>query len=176
MYVRPREDAERPQLVAGLRSSDAFVHRRAQILLALYRMPTGSSPVDNFSRGCLAAPIDLATGRLGRAVRKDLRLLPVATDRHPDTRARIEGFQLPWWPEAVSLALSAHAAVHWDGIPAVGWDIALLDDGPVLIEGNNLPCSTGTQMITGIPFGNTAFVACLNAHMRELFGSPPARN
>lgn len=37
MYVRPLEDAERTQLVAGLRSSDAFVHRRAQILLASAR-------------------------------------------------------------------------------------------------------------------------------------------
>ena len=37
MYVRPLEDAERTQLVAGLRSSDAFVHRRAQILLAIAR-------------------------------------------------------------------------------------------------------------------------------------------
>src|SRR5687767_3979980 len=37
MYVGPLEDAERTQLVAGLRSSDAFVHRRAQILLASAR-------------------------------------------------------------------------------------------------------------------------------------------
>ena len=37
VYVRPLEDAERTQLVAGLRSSDAFVHRRAQILLASAR-------------------------------------------------------------------------------------------------------------------------------------------
>jgi transposase len=37
VYVRPLEDAERGQLVAGLRSSDAFVHRRAQILLASAR-------------------------------------------------------------------------------------------------------------------------------------------
>src|SRR5919199_1483129 len=37
VYVRPLEDAERPQLVAGLRSSDAFVPRRAQILLASAR-------------------------------------------------------------------------------------------------------------------------------------------
>ena len=35
--VRPLEDAERTRLVAGLRSSDAFVHRRAQILLASAR-------------------------------------------------------------------------------------------------------------------------------------------
>jgi transposase len=37
VYVRPVTDAERPQLVAGLRSSDAFVHRRSQILLASAR-------------------------------------------------------------------------------------------------------------------------------------------
>ena len=37
VYVRPLADAERSQLVAGLRSSDAFVHRRAQILLASAR-------------------------------------------------------------------------------------------------------------------------------------------
>ena len=37
VYVRPVTDAERAQLVAGLRSSDAFVHRRSQILLASAR-------------------------------------------------------------------------------------------------------------------------------------------
>jgi transposase len=37
VYVRPLEDAERTQVVAGLRSSDAFVHRRSQILLASAR-------------------------------------------------------------------------------------------------------------------------------------------
>ncbi len=37
VYGRPLEDAERSQLAAGLRSSDAFVHRRAQILLASAR-------------------------------------------------------------------------------------------------------------------------------------------
>jgi transposase len=35
--VRPVTDAERAQVVAGLRSSDAFVHRRSQILLASAR-------------------------------------------------------------------------------------------------------------------------------------------
>ena len=37
VYVRPVTDAERAQVVAGLRSSDAFVHRRSQILLASAR-------------------------------------------------------------------------------------------------------------------------------------------
>ena len=37
IYVRPITDAERQQLTAGLRSSDAFVLRRCQILLASAR-------------------------------------------------------------------------------------------------------------------------------------------
>src|ERR1700716_888168 len=37
VYVRPVTDAEHAQLVAGLRSSDAFSHRRSQILLASAR-------------------------------------------------------------------------------------------------------------------------------------------
>ena len=37
VYVRPLAAAERTQLLAGLRSSDAFVHRRSQILLASAR-------------------------------------------------------------------------------------------------------------------------------------------
>jgi len=37
IYVRPVTDAEREQLTAGLRSSDAFVLRRCQILLASAR-------------------------------------------------------------------------------------------------------------------------------------------
>ncbi len=37
LYVRPLTDAERDQLTTGLRSSDAFVLRRCQILLASAR-------------------------------------------------------------------------------------------------------------------------------------------
>jgi hypothetical protein len=146
-----------------------------EILLAFYRMPTGSAPVDNFALGGLAAPVDVATGRLRRAVPKDFRVLPFGADRHPDTGAMIEGRQLPFWSEAVSLVLRGHAAITWKGVPVVGWDVALSDEGPILIEGNNVPCSTANQMIMGGPLGDTAFVACLNAHLRERFISPSAR-
>ena len=37
IFVRPLTDAERQQIEAGLRSSDAFVLRRCQILLASAR-------------------------------------------------------------------------------------------------------------------------------------------
>lgn len=141
-----------------------------QMLYAIYRMPVGDSVVDNFDKGGLAAPIDLATGRLGPAVRKHPRFLGSTVSQHPNTGAAIEGHQLPNWAEAVNLALRAHAAVEWKGVPVVGWDVALLEDGPTLLEGNNVPCSTFGQMATGIPAGATAYVACINAHVRERFG------
>ena len=40
LYVRPLTDAERDALKAGLRSPDAFTHRRSQILLASARHDT----------------------------------------------------------------------------------------------------------------------------------------
>jgi transposase len=40
LYVRPLSDAECDALKAGLRSSDAFTHRRSQILLASGRRDT----------------------------------------------------------------------------------------------------------------------------------------
>jgi hypothetical protein len=149
---------------------------RPHVLHAVYRMPAGDTVADNFYQGGLAAQIDLSTGRLARAIRKDLRLMPSPADRHPDTGAVIEGHQLPHWPEALSLVLRAHAAVNWAGVPVIGWDVALLDEGPVLLEGNNIPCSTFAQMASGVPLGDTAFVACLNAHLRERFTRARARS
>src|SRR3981189_3033116 len=55
VYVRPVTDAERAQLVAGVRSSDAFVHRRAQILLASAR--GGQAPAIAPPRGWAAQPV-----------------------------------------------------------------------------------------------------------------------
>jgi transposase len=55
VYVRPLTDAERTPLVAGLRSSDAFVHRRSQILLASARGE--QAPQIARHLGCDAQPV-----------------------------------------------------------------------------------------------------------------------
>src|SRR5262249_52269363 len=105
---------------------------------ASFRMSINpKSPVDNIHAGGIAAPIDLASGRLGAA--SDLGLGPKFAwhDAHPLTGAPIAGRILPFWPEAMALAVRAHAAfAEWT---VIGWDIAILDQGPRLIEGNKGP-------------------------------------
>ena len=142
----------------------------AQLLFATYKMPVGTAAADNFHFGGVIAPIDPATGRLQKGLRKRNKVL-VPAERHPDTGAPIEGHQIPCWDEAVRLALRAHDAVP--RMAAVGWDIAVTEDGPVLIEGNSMPNPSLGQEPTGVPLSRTPFVRCLNAYLRELFGEDP---
>jgi hypothetical protein len=139
----------------------------AQLLLGVYKMPTGDSAADNFHFGGVAAPVEVATGRLQRGVYLLSGKVVVTMERHPDTGAVIEGHQLPFWDEAVALVLRAHDT--FPRVPVVGWDVALTDGGPVLVEGNTRPTPELSQGPSGVPLGATPFAACLDAHMRECF-------
>ena len=138
---------------------------RAEFLVATYKMAAGDAPADNFHFGGMLAPVDPATGRLGPALRQQGKAL-TPVERHPDSGAVIEGFQLPHWEAARALALRAHDAAR--AVPAFGWDVALTPDGPVLIEGNQWSNPDIAQAPTGRPLGDTAYVAALNAHLRTL--------
>ena len=75
------------------------------------RMPYGRSIVDNVAQGGLAAPVDIATGKIcGPAIRKDKRLAIVTVGKHPDTCVSFVGVQLPFWEGALNLAVRAHMA------------------------------------------------------------------
>jgi hypothetical protein len=137
-----------------------------ELLFAAYKMPVGDAPADNFHFGGIVAPVDVTTGRLGPAIHRRGKLI-VGIERHTDTGTRIEGHQIPLWEDTKQLVLRAHAAVP--RIAAVGWDVAVLDDGPVLVEGNSLPNPDIAQAPSGVPLGATLFVRCLNAHLRECF-------
>jgi len=50
----------------------------------------------------------------------------------------MEGRAIPFWEDLKALALAAHR--HFDDRIVIGWDIAVLGDGPIIIEGNSSPC------------------------------------
>ena len=142
-----------------------------RVLYACFRMPVGDSPADNFDRGGLAAPVDLAAGTLGVGRRKDPRQLAVPVERHPTSDAPIVGHRLPRWEEAVALAAHAHTMVA-PSIGIVGWDVAFTDRGLVIVEANSVPDLNILQMTNDEPIGRTPLVDTLLAYLRAAYGSP----
>lgn len=140
----------------------------AKPLLAVLRIPVGDSIADNFDAGGIAAPIDLVQGTCGRGVRKKAKypLQPVAV--HPDTGAELEGLKLPFWNETLALALRAHNALS-SQMPVIGWDIAILPEGPILIESNHFPCGNLAQVPTGFPLGETEYAHHVVSLLRKQF-------
>lgn len=137
------------------------------LVFAAFRMAVGDAPVDNFHFGGIIAPVDLATGRLGAALRRRRHvLLPI--ERHPDTGAPIAGHALPCWEEAKALALRAFAAAPERA--TVGWDVAITDDGPMLVEGNTASHPDIAQATMRAPLSETPYPAALEAHVRRALG------
>jgi hypothetical protein len=97
-----------------------------EIVTSVLRFPSvREALVDNIKAGGLMAPIDPATGTLGRACRGKTA---GEISTHPVTGAAVEGLRLPDWDAAVTLVLRAHR----EGFPEylmVGWDVAFSPAG-----------------------------------------------
>jgi hypothetical protein len=102
-----------------------------------------NSPVDNMGAGNLAAPVDIETGVVtGPGVYSDIT--KEDQDVHPVTGHPIAGFTIPYWKDVIDL--SRRAAHFTPENRSVGWDIAITEKGPELIEGNHNWCKILWQL------------------------------
>jgi len=132
---------------------------------AVFRMAVGSNTIiDNFHAGGLASNVAMATGELSRAT--DLALRPDVgwRDVHP-SGAMIAGRKLPFWREAIELVERAHVAFP-DRV-LIGWDVAMLADGPCIIEGNGGPDLDIHQRCSRTPSGRTRLGQLLAFHTQR---------
>lgn len=120
----------------------SYLDEADEVHLALptLRIPAGRSQTDNFSLGSsgnLVAAVDMDTGRLQPAAFSRTPHWPEIrrTDVHPDSGARITGFALPYWSETCELV--KHAQTLIGNPPTIGWDIAITESGPLIIEANS---------------------------------------
>lgn len=95
------------------------------------RVGRGDTVVDNAFSGGIFAGVCPKTGKVitDGANEKNQRFVA-----HPDTGVVFNGFQVPRWDEAVAFVKKLATVV--EGNNYVGWDIALTEDGWVLVEGN----------------------------------------
>jgi hypothetical protein len=137
-----------------------------EVIGAVFRMAIGGNvTVDNLHAGGIAAAVTLDSGRLSRATNlgTDARLGWLS--EHPDTGAAIEGRALPLFDEVKRLAVAAHRAFN-DRV-VIGWDIAVLDDGPTLVEGNGNPDMDILQRFMRTGLRQHRFGELLAFHLRR---------
>ena len=129
-----------PSALGTVRAVTMLIDGVPELLVAVLRLPVGSNRADNFAHGSsgnLTAPIDLQTGGVGMARGSRSRTWPAMVDvpRHPDTGVLIPGSVLPFWAELVQLVL--HAQRTLPHLSTLGWDVAITEHGPIIVEANS---------------------------------------
>ncbi len=135
-----------PSSVNTLRIVTIFSEGEGHVVYAFIRIGNSDRPVDNLNAGGMCAPIDVKTGVITHVGYDKDR---IEYKVHPKTGTKIEGFKIPRWQEAVDMCVKAAGRVPQMGY--VGWDIAMTDNGPVMVEGNNLPGHDFLQMPPHVP-------------------------
>lgn len=120
--------------------------------VSIIRFYSVSSPAGNYvfapvlttaitrsvSNGCqdaLTAMIDIRTGEVITDAVDQNQLVEYAA--HPVTGVQFKGFQIPYWQECLELMRKALPLA--DRIANIGWDVAITQTGPLLIEANTIP-------------------------------------
>ena len=104
------------------------------IAYAAVRIGGGSSIVDNFHSGGMVAAIDMESGTICTdAADMEGNVFP----SHPVTGTVFKGFRIPCFDKALKLVSDMVDEKEVEGY--IGWDIAISEDGPVLIEVNTRP-------------------------------------
>ena len=111
-----------------------YITLNGKPLGAVFRMGVNGSAVDNASSGGIYAEVDLNTGIL---ITPAFRYNGEKFLVHPDSGNVILGYQIPKWDECRKIVEQASHQI--EGIPLIGWDIAVTPDGPVFVEVNEAP-------------------------------------
>lgn len=106
----------------------------ANVVYALVRVGNGKTDVDNISSGGMYTLLS-PEGEITHPLFCDKTV--TYYERHPETGQEFIGFKMPYFNEA--LEMCREAAHVEPGMRYIGWDVAITPDGPVFVEGNNLP-------------------------------------
>lgn len=129
--VRPHETLRRlwPDGLCDLR----VLTLDAVPFMAMLRIPTRASDGKaNLHQGGIGAAVDLATGRVVRALSRGEGI-----ERHPESGVELRGLHIPCWGECLDVARAAAKAVP---LGYLGVDIVVNEEGrPLVLEVNVRP-------------------------------------
>jgi hypothetical protein len=126
---------------------DTFIDSEGKIdvISAYLRMSICNCHVDNISSGGCGIGIDLQTGKLkkygyGLVQTTGVQILT----EHPISKTIFENFPIPFFTQVKELVVKVAGLVP--GLRLIGWDVAVGESGPVLIEGNSDYDTSGNDL------------------------------
>lgn len=122
-----------PSSVNTLRINTVNFGDVIKIMFPSFRIGRGHSIVDNANAGGITVAIDVNTSKTISAADERGAIYI----KHPDTGENLVGIEVPRWEEACSTAMLLASLFPENKI--VGWDLALSDDGWVIVESNAYP-------------------------------------
>ena len=123
-----------PDSINTLRIITVKNGKSIEVIGALFRMGVNRNYIDNNASGGIIVGVNPEGGTL----KKWGFFKPgygTKSDRHPDSHIKFEGYKLPHWNVILNYAKRAHTLFY--GFHSVGWDIAVTNDGILIIEGND---------------------------------------
>jgi hypothetical protein len=137
---------------------DTFINPdgKIDIVSAYLRMSISNSHIDNISSGGCQVGIVLETGKLKKTGYSLIKTLGITVlTEHPVTKTRFEDFSIPYFSEVKELVVKT--ANLMPGLRLIGWDVAIGESGPILIEGNSDYDISGNDLVDGGYIGNVIF-------------------
>ncbi len=117
---------------------DTFINTDGTVEIISGYMKTNirNNHVDNEPTGGCEISLDLETGRLRKYGHLTLKFNGLSrSTQHPTTKTVFENFVVPYFKEAKEMVIQAARVMP--ALRLVGWDVAIGENGPVLIEGNS---------------------------------------
>ena len=117
---------------------ETFIDKKGEIhiLSAFMRFGIGKSHVDNAHSGGFYVGINLKNGTLRDIGHQYMEYGGAKYTIHPDSKFAFANFEIPYFKELCDLVIKG---VQFLPDRYIGWDIAISNKGPVIIEANEYP-------------------------------------
>lgn len=123
-----------------------YPNGEAKIIATFIKIGRAGSCVDNAGAGGnVDVCIDTESGEIKYAIQYDGWRKITEIEKHPDSGTPLNGTIIENWEQIKAEVIRFQQAMPW--CKAAGWDIAITDDGPLVIEVNDFWDRTGQYFI-----------------------------
>lgn len=123
-----------------------YPNGESRIIATFIKIGRAGKCVDNAGGGGnVDVCVDVESGEIKYAIQYEGMHSITDIDQHPDTGTQLNGVVIEDWEKIKSEVIKFQQAFPW--CKAAGWDIAITDDGPVVVEVNDMWDRTGQLFI-----------------------------